>query len=543
MTEHVDVLIIGAGLSGVAAGWYVQMRLPGKRYAILEARDAIGGTWDLFRYPGVRSDSDMLTLGYSFRPWANPKAIADGPDILQYVRETAAAYSIDQRIRFRHRARRASWSTAESRWTVEVERQPAQVGAPVEQVEITCDFLFMCTGYYDYTEGYMPDWPDRERFTGRIIHPQQWPADLDYVGKRVVVIGSGATAVTLVPAMAERAAHVTMLQRSPTYIVARPSEDHIANWLRRRLPARLAHHIARWKNILLQMAFFQLAQRRPDLTRRNILNMTREQLGPDYDVEKDFTPSYNPWDQRLCLVPDADLFRAMRAGKVSIVTDQIERFTATGIRTRSGEELPADVIVTATGLRMRLMSGLRLVVDGAEVDLGKTLAYRGLMYSGVPNLASSFGYTNASWTLKCELIAQYVCRLLLYMEQHGYSECLPQRPIGAVEELPGVPLTSGYVRRALDSLPRQTTRSPWKVYQNYALDLLNFRFSPLEDGALVFSRRPSPQSSPRGTGSRGFVYAGFPRATRHDPRLGSPSLGGEGDTGRSSARHNTWPPI
>jgi len=510
MAEHVDVLIIGAGLSGVAAGWYVQMRLPGKRYAILEARDAIGGTWDLFRYPGVRSDSDMLTLGYSFRPWANPKAIADGPDILQYVRETAAAFSIDQRIRFRHRARRASWSSAESRWTVEVERLPEQSDTPVEQVEITCDFLYMCTGYYDYAEGYSPDWPDRERFAGRIVHPQQWPADLDYAGKRVVVIGSGATAVTLVPAMAERAAHVTMLQRSPTYIVARPSQDAVANWLRRRLPARLAHHIARWKNILLQMAFFQLAQRRPDMTRRNILNMTREQLGPDYDVEKHFTPTYNPWDQRLCLVPDADLFRAMRAGKVSIVTDQIERFTESGIRTRSGEELPADVIVTATGLRMRLMSGLRLVVDGAEVDLGATLAYRGLMYSGVPNLASSFGYTNASWTLKCELIAQYVCRLLLYMEQHGYSECLPQRPTDVLEELPGVPLTSGYVRRALDSLPRQTTRSPWKVYQNYALDLLNFRFSPFEDGALVFSRRPSPQPSPRVRGGGRFVTARRP---------------------------------
>jgi cation diffusion facilitator CzcD-associated flavoprotein CzcO len=492
MAEHVDVLIVGAGLSGVAAAWYLQTRLPGKRYVILEARDAIGGTWDLFRYPGVRSDSDMLTLGYSFHPWANPRAIADGPAILRYVRETAAEYGIDQRIRFRQRARQASWSSAESRWTVEIERQPEQADQPVEPVEMTCDFLFMCTGYYDYAQGYTPDWPDRERFGGRIVHPQQWPADLDYADKRVVVIGSGATAVTLVPALAERAAHVTMLQRSPTYIVARPSEDAIANWLQRRLPTRLGATIARWKNILLQMAFFSLARRRPDLTRRNILRMTREQLGPDYDVETHFTPTYNPWDQRLCLIPDADLFRAMRAGNVSIVTDQIERFTATGIRTRSGEELAADVIVTATGLRMRLMSGLRLVVDGAEIDLGKTLAYRGLMYSGVPNLASSFGYTNASWTLKCELIAQYVCRLLAYMDRHGYSECLPQRPATTAEEAPGLPLTSGYVRRALDSLPRQTAQSPWKVYQNYALDIVNFRFSPLDDGALTFSRRPQP---------------------------------------------------
>ncbi|HEX5570052.1 MAG TPA: NAD(P)/FAD-dependent oxidoreductase, partial [Ktedonobacterales bacterium] len=397
MAEQVDVLLVGAGLSGVAAAYYLQSRLPSKSYAILEARDAIGGTWDLFRYPGVRSDSDMHTLGYSFRPWVNPKAIADGPAILSYVRETAAAYGIDRRIRYRHRATRASWSSADACWRVEVERRPEQPDGdapdqPAERIEFTCNFLYLCTGYYDYTQGFTPDWPDRERFAGRIIHPQAWPDDLDYTGKRVVVIGSGATAVTLVPAMAERAAHVTMLQRSPTYIVARPSQDAIANWLRRRLPARPAHLLTRWKNIALGMYFFTLARRRPEFVKRNILRMTREQLGPDYDVEKHFSPRYNPWDQRLCLIPDADLFKAINAGKVSIVTDQIERFTATGIRTRSGEELPADIIITATGLNMRLMSGLRLEVDGAPVALGKTLAYRGLMYSGVPNLASSFGY-------------------------------------------------------------------------------------------------------------------------------------------------------
>ncbi|HEU5346691.1 MAG TPA: NAD(P)/FAD-dependent oxidoreductase [Ktedonobacterales bacterium] len=508
MAEQVDVLIVGAGLSGVAAAYYLQSRLPSKSYAILEARDAIGGTWDLFRYPGVRSDSDMHTLGYSFRPWVNPKAIADGPAILSYVRETAAAYGIDRRIRYRHRATRASWSSADARWRVEVERRPEQPDGdapdqPVERIEFTCNFLYLCTGYYDYTQGFTPDWPDRERFAGRIIHPQAWPDDLDYTGKRVVVIGSGATAVTLVPAMAERAAHVTMLQRSPTYIVARPSQDAIANWLRRRLPARPAHLLTRWKNIALGMYFFTLARRRPEFVKRNILRMTREQLGPDYDVEKHFSPRYNPWDQRLCLIPDADLFKAINAGKVSIVTDQIERFTATGIRTQSGEELPADIIITATGLNMRLMSGLRLEVDGAPVALGKTLAYRGLMYSGVPNLASSFGYTNASWTLKCELIAQYICRLLSYMDQHGYAQATPRRPVEPIEELPGVNLTSGYVRRALDALPRQGTRAPWKSYQNYALDVWNFRLSPLEDGALVFSpqRAAQPVAAQAGSGS------------------------------------------
>ena len=507
MAEQVDVLIVGAGLSGVAAAYYLQSRLPSKSYAILEARDAIGGTWDLFRYPGVRSDSDMHTLGYSFRPWVNPKAIADGPAILSYVRETAAAYGIDRRIRYRHRATRASWSSADARWRVEVERRPEQPDGdapdqPVERIEFTCNFLYLCTGYYDYTQGFTPDWPDRERFAGRIIHPQAWPDDLDYTGKRVVVIGSGATAVTLVPAMAERAAHVTMLQRSPTYIVARPSQDAIANWLRRRLPARPAHLLTRWKNIALGMYFFTLARRRPEFVKRNILRMTREQLGPDYDVEKHFSPRYNPWDQRLCLIPDADLFKAINAGKVSIVTDQIERFTATGIRTQSGEELPADIIITATGLNMRLMSGLRLEVDGAPVALGKTLAYRGLMYSGAPNLASSFGYTNASWTLKCELIAQYICRLLSYMDQHGYAQATPRRPVEPIEELPGVNLTSGYVRRALDALPRQGTRAPWKSYQNYALDVWNFRLSPLEDGALVFSpqRAAQPVAAQAGSG-------------------------------------------
>lgn len=486
--EHVDVLIVGAGLSGVAAAYYLQTRCPTKRYTILEGRGAIGGTWDLFRYPGVRSDSDMQTLGYSFRPWRDAQAIADGPAILRYIHDTAAAYGIDQRIRFNHRVRRAEWSSTEGRWTVEAERLNER-GEVSEVARLTCGFLYMCTGYYDYTHGYTPEWPGRERFAGRIVHPQEWPADLDYDGKRVVVIGSGATAVTLVPALAERAAHVTMLQRSPTYIVARPSEDALANWLRRRLPAPLGDRLARWKSILLGMYFYRLARRRPDVTRRAILRMARQQLGPDYDVERHFAPRYNPWDQRVCLARDADLFDAIKANHASIVTDEIEGFTEMGIRLRSGDELPADVIVTATGLTMRLMSGVRLVADGAPVELGQTLSYRGMMYSGVPNLASAFGYTNASWTLKCELIAQYVCRLLTYMDQHGYIRCLPLRPASVVGAESAVNLTSGYVTRALDSLPRQGPKKPWRTYQNYALDLLAMRLDRLDDGTMEFTRR------------------------------------------------------
>jgi monooxygenase len=481
--EYVDVLIVGAGLSGIAAGYYLQTHCPNKSYAILEGRSAIGGTWDLFRYPGVRSDSDMFTLGYSFRPWPHAKAIADGPAILQYVRETAAVYGIDHKIRFNHRVRRMTWSSVEALWTVEV------TCAPDEEVrQVTCAFLFMCTGYYDYDHGYTPEWPGVERFSGRITHPQQWPENLDYAGKRVVVIGSGATAVTLVPALAQQAAHTTMLQRSPTYIVARPSEDAMANWLRRHLPAKLAYQLTRWRSILFMTYFYALARRRPDFTKQAILRMAREQLGPDYDVETHFAPRYNPWDQRLCLVPDADLFAAIKAGTVSVVTDQIDTFTETGIRLRSGNELAADVVVTATGLTMRLMSGVQLVVDGRLVNLGETLSYRGMMYSDVPNLASAFGYTNASWTLKCELIAQYVCRLLNYMDQHGYAQCVPPRPDRTGAEEPVIDLTSGYVQRAISTLPRQGAKGPWRTYQNYLRDLLNLRFTSVNDGTMTFAQ-------------------------------------------------------
>ncbi|HKW23698.1 MAG TPA: NAD(P)/FAD-dependent oxidoreductase [Ktedonobacterales bacterium] len=480
--EHVDVLIVGAGISGIAAAYYLQTRCPKKTYTILEGRDAIGGTWDLFRYPGVRSDSDMHTLGYSFRPWREEKAIAGGPSILQYIRETAAEYGIDQKIRFGHRVRCATWSSADATWTVE-----AETGPDGEIVRFTCNFLYMCSGYYDYAHGYRPDWPGVERFVGRIVHPQQWPDDLNYDGKRVVVIGSGATAVTLVPALAERAAHVTMLQRSPTYIVARPSEDAIANWLRGHLPASVAPGAARWKSVLFGMYFYNLARRKPVETKQAILKMTRAQLGPDYDIEKHFSPSYNPWDQRLCLVPDADLFTAIKSGKVSVVTDTIETFTETGIRLRSGEEFDADIIVTATGLSMKLMSGARLIVDGKPVDVSKTMSYKGMMYSDIPNFATAMGYTNASWTLKCELTSAYVCRLLNHMARHGYTHCTPRRRDPSITEEPLLTFTSGYIQRAMDSLPHQGSRRPWKLYQNYALDLLSLRFGRLEDGTMEFN--------------------------------------------------------
>jgi monooxygenase len=482
-SRHVDVLVVGAGLSGIGAGYYLQTRCPGKSFAILEARQAIGGTWDLFRYPGVRSDSDMYTLGFSFRPWQSEKSITEGPTILEYIRDTAREYGIDRKISFGHRARRASWNSAESLWTVEVEVGPQRTPA-----RYTCSFLYLCAGYYDYDAGYMPGWPGMERFAGRIIHPQQWPEDLDYRGRRVVVIGSGATAMTLVPAMAETAAHVTMVQRSPTYVVALPARDGLAHWLRRWLPAGLAHSLVRWKNVLLMMYFYNLARRRPEFTKEAILRRVREALGPDYDVERHFAPLYNPWDQRLCVVPDADLFEAIRLGKVSVVTDEIASFTEAGLELRSGARFDADIIVTATGLNVKLI-GMQLVVDGVPVDISKTLFYKGMMLSDVPNMAVALGYTNASWTLKCELTSSYVCRLINRMDKHGEAWCVPRRPDAALIEEPALGLTSGYVKRAANILPKQGSRKPWRLNQNYALDMAALRFGNLDDGAMEFVRR------------------------------------------------------
>ncbi|MGZ8281949.1 MAG: flavin-containing monooxygenase [Allosphingosinicella sp.] len=474
--------MVGAGLSGIGAAWHLQQRCPGRTYLILESRAAIGGTWDLFRYPGIRSDSDMYTLGFAFKPWRGAKAIADGPSILDYVRETAQENGIDRHIRFHHHVRQASWSSQTARWTVGAER--TDTGEPVA---FTCNYLHMCSGYYDYAGGYLPDFPGIDRFRGTVVHPQFWPEDLDYRGKRVVVIGSGATAVTLVPAMADDAAHVTMLQRSPTYIVSRPARDSIADWLRARLPARLAYQLVRWKNVLLQQYFFQMARKRPEKVKAKLIDLVREELGPDYDVATHFTPRYNPWQQRLCLVPDSDLFEAIRRGKAAVVTGEIETFTETGLRLKSGAELAADVIVTATGLKLQVLSDVQFSVDGKRCDLAKCLTYKGMMLSDVPNLSYSFGYTNASWTLKADLTSGYLCRILNHMEKTGCAIARPRRD-ASVEEAPFLDFTSGYVQRALDILPKQGSRRPWKLYQNYALDMVALKFGAVDDGTLLFSR-------------------------------------------------------
>jgi monooxygenase len=486
--EHVDVLIVGAGLSGVGAGYHLEERCRGKSYAILEARDSIGGTWDLFRYPGIRSDSDTHTLGYSFRPWTEARAIADGPSILNYVRQTATENGIDRHIRFNHRVQRAEWSSPDARWTVEARRTDTG-----EVVRMSCGFIFVCSGYYRYDEGYTPKFEGTERFAGRIVHPQHWTDDIDYAGKRVVVIGSGATAVTLVPAMAQTAGHVTMLQRSPSYVVTLPAVDPIAARLRRALPAKAAYALVRWKNVLITSLSFQLSRRRPTFVKAMIRKSVERQLPPGYDVEKHFTPRYNPWDQRLCLVPDGDLFTAIREGRASVVTDEIETFTERGLRLASGAELEADLIVTATGLNLLALGGLQLAVDGREIELPEEIGYKGMMLSGVPNLAISFGYTNASWTLKCDLTCEYVCRLLNHMDQHGYGRCAPRErdPSMAVE--PFIDFSSSYVRRSIDQFPKQGPRAPWRLHQNYALDTLALRFGKLEDGVLEFSSAGSPK--------------------------------------------------
>ncbi|MGH8528679.1 MAG: flavin-containing monooxygenase [Nevskiales bacterium] len=482
LMEHFDVLVVGAGLSGIGAGCHLQTNCPDKRYVILEGREAIGGTWDLFRYPGIRSDSDMYTLGYSFRPWTEAKAIADGPNILNYVRQTAQDAGIDRKIRFKHRVVRALWSTEAAKWTVEVERGPSK-----ETVRFSCDFLFMCSGYYNYEAGYTPDFAGAERFKGRIVHPQKWPENLDYAGKRVVVIGSGATAVTLVPAMAPTAAHVTMLQRSPTYILTLPAIDGIANFLRRILPAKVAYGITRWKNVFLAMMVFVLSRRSPEFVKKLIRAGVKSHLPPGYDVDTHFKPRYKPWEQRLCLVPDADLFKAIKQGSASVVTDHIETFTEKGIKLESGAELEADIIITATGLSLLPLGGMTMAVDGKSIDLAKSMSYKGMMLSDVPNLAITVGYTNASWTLKADLTCEYVCRLLNHMDRHGYRQCTPRINDPTVTEEPFIDFSSGYVQRALDKFPKQGSKTPWKLYQNYALDIIALKFGRVEDGAMVFS--------------------------------------------------------
>jgi len=487
--EHFDVLIVGAGLSGIGAGYHLQTKCPGKTFVLLEGRQALGGTWDLFRYPGVRSDSDMYTLGYNFRPWVERKAIADGPSILKYIQDTARENGIDRKIRYGHKVTQAAWSSLNARWTVDA------IGPGGHPVQFTCNFLYMCSGYYNYEQGYLPDWPGMDRFRGTLVHPQKWPEDLDYKNKRVVVIGSGATAVTLVPAMAETAAHVTMLQRSPTYIVARPAVDPIATWLHKHFSARFADRLVRWKNVLFGMYFYNLTRRKPEIAKKMLLDLARQQLGPNYDIEKHLTPRYNPWDQRLCLIPDADLFLSLKSGKSSIVTDEIASFTETGLQLKSGGHLDADIIVTATGLNLKLLGGIQLCIDGVPANPAHSMSYKGMMYSDIPNFASAFGYTNASWTLKCDLTAEYMCRLLNHMDAGCYDYCTPRRRDPSIVEESAIKMTSGYLQRASAILPKQGSKRPWKLYQNYMLDLLALRFGNVNDGTMEFTNG-SPKNRP-----------------------------------------------
>jgi monooxygenase len=482
-TEHVDVLIVGAGVSGIGCAYHLQTEQPGKSYAILEAREATGGTWDLFRYPGIRSDSDLHTFGYAFKPWRHDKSIADGPAILDYIRETATENGIDRHIRTGHKVLGAAWSSDDARWTVQVLR------ADGETVALTCGWLFCASGYYSYAKGYTPDFPGLEDFGGQVVHPQQWPEDLDYAGKRVVVIGSGATAVTLVPAMAPDAEHVTMLQRSPSYIASVPAEDPIANLLKRRLPAKVAYDLTRRKNIWQQKTVYRLSRSRPGLVRRLLRAGVKRQLPEGYPVDTHFNPSYNPWDQRLCAVPDGDLFKALRKGTASIVTDRIETFTEKGIKLVSGAELEADVVVTATGLDLLVFGGIALTVDGVDVSLPDTVVYKAMMLSDVPNFAFAIGYTNSSWTLKVDIVCEFLTRLIGHMDRLGADTCVAHNDDAAMETRPLLDFGAGYVQRAVHAFPRQGTYGPWQLAMSYATDVKNLRKGPVEDPSLRFEHR------------------------------------------------------
>ena len=482
--NHFDVIIVGAGLSGIGAAAHLQRECPGKTYAVLEGRDAIGGTWDLFRYPGIRSDSDMHTLGFSFKPWEDAKAIADGPSIRKYVRETADEFGVTQHIRFQHLVESADWSSEQAMWTVVARRADTN-----EQVTFTCNFIDMCAGYYSYKEGYTPEFEGREDFQGDIIHPQFWDEVYDYSGKNVVVIGSGATAMTLVPAMTDKAAHVTMLQRSPTYVVSRPAKDGVANTLRKVLPSSTAYKVTRWKNTGMQQFMYKQMRTKPEKMKKKLLDMARKEL-PDEMVDKHFTPTYNPWDQRMCLIPDSDLFQALNEGKASVVTEHIDRFVETGILLKNGETLDADLIITATGLNLVQLGEVDFRVDGSLVNFADSWTYKGMMYSDVPNLISTFGYINASWTLRADLTAEYLCRLVNHMDETNTRQVTPRLREGE-QDMPRQDwiqdFSSGYMQRAMHEFPKQGDREPWLNPQNFGKDKKMIRTAPLEDGALIFS--------------------------------------------------------
>ncbi|WOR14438.1 NAD(P)/FAD-dependent oxidoreductase [Hyphomonas sp. FCG-A18] len=479
-----DVLIVGAGLSGIGAAVHLGKKCPGKSYVILEMREASGGTWDLFRYPGIRSDSDMHTLGYNFKPWDAQKAIADGPAILKYVRETAKDYGVEEHIRYNRKVVSANWDSQAANWQVEVE-------GPDGPETYTARWLHMCSGYYRYDQGYMPEFAGQDAFKGDLIHPQHWPEDLDYADKNVVIIGSGATAMTLVPAMTDKAAHVTMLQRSPTYVVSRPAEDGVANFMRKIMPNKMAYGITRWKNVLMQLFFYNMTRVRPKKVKERLIGMVEEELGPDFDVEKHFTPTYNPWDQRLCLVPDSDLFAALKDRRASVVTDHIDRFLENGIQLKSGDVLDADIIVSATGLELIWLGGMQVSVDGQVQVPHDLLNYRGAMVSNVPNMTSVFGYTNASWTLRADLTSEYMCKVLRHMDKKGYVEARPVADgVEAADDF--LDFSSGYVQRAMDRFPRRAKEAPWLMTQNYARDIFLMRHGKVEDGALQFRKANEP---------------------------------------------------
>jgi cation diffusion facilitator CzcD-associated flavoprotein CzcO len=486
-SEHVDVVVVGAGLSGIGAGYHLQTMSPDRSYVILEGRESLGGTWDLFKYPGVRSDSDMHTLGFSFKPWTEAKSIADGPSILKYLKQTVSQFGIDKHIRYGQLVTKAQWSTDDAQWTVTSTNKATGVTNTY-----TCSFLFMCSGYYSYKKGHTPEFTGRERFKGTIVHPQEWPMDLDYAGKRVVVIGSGATAVTIVPSMADKAAHVTMLQRSPTYMVSRPDHDVLANRMRKVLPPKMAYNLTRFKNTWRQQLVYNKTRTDPNKVKQLLLGGIKMELGAEYDIAKHFTPNYNPWDQRLCLVPNGDFFKSMREGKASVVTDHITSFTETGIQLASGEHLDADIIVTATGLELVTLGEMDFFVDGNQVDFAKTWTYKGFAYSDIPNLASTFGYINASWTLRSDLTAEYVCRLLNHMRKKGVLQCTPRlrEQDHNMKERPWIDgFSSGYMQRMMHRMPRQGDHEPWINPQNYRRDKKMFKHSPIDDGVMQFSKQ------------------------------------------------------